>query len=191
MRLFRPPLAQAKASIAIKRYTLPSCVVVTLFTAIVPFFRAFFPMQLEYNEGWNVNNAAIVAQHHLLYPVRYGWTSVNYPMLSFSLVAALHRITGDYLFTARVLSLLGLIAASLLVAAIVRELQASREAAILAGLLCFGIFCADASMYVGIDDPQMFAQALYLLGLFLYVRNRVDRKSLALAALCFVLGGFV
>ena len=190
MNLPPSPSDTAKIRSAAHRYTLPICVAVAAFTAIVPFFRAFFPMQLEYNEGWNVNNAAMVAHHHLLYPVRYGWTTVNYPMLSFSLVAALHRITGDYLFTARTLSLFGLIASSFLVAGIVRALHGSKRAAILAGLLCFAVFCADASMYVGIDDPQMFAQAIYLLGLLVYVRNRRSRSSLALAAFIFVLGGF-
>lgn len=178
-------------SAAFARLTLPICIAIAVFTAIVPFFRAFFPMQLEYNEGWNVNNAAIVAHHHLLYPVRYGWTTVNYPMLSFSLVAALHRFTGDYLFTARTLSLLGLLASCLIIVAIVRHLGASKAASVLAGLLCFAIFCADANMYVGVDDPQMFAQAFFLLGLLIYVRNRTRAGSLALAAALFVLGGFI
>jgi hypothetical protein len=174
-----------------KRRTLGICVCFALATAIVPLARACFRLEVDYNEGWNVYNASIVADHGLLYPVKYGWTTVNYPMLSFVLLAQLHRLTGEYLFTARVLSLAGLMGCCVLVGAIVRQLGGSVVASRMAGLYCFAMFCADASLYVGMDDPQMFAQVFFLLGLWVYLWRRESLPALAGAALLFVVGGFI
>ena len=157
----------------------------------MPFARAFFHVEISYNEGWNLYNAAEFANHQLLYPVRFGWTSNNYPMLSFVLFAELHRLTHDYLFTARMVSLLSLLAASGLVVAIVRVLGGSLRAAWLGGMFCLAIFCADTTNYVGADDPQLLAQAIFLGGLLLYIIRRQSLLAIALAALLFVIGGSV
>jgi hypothetical protein len=188
---------QSKLLDMARKRLVPLCAAVAVFAAIVPIVRAFYSIDVEYNEGWNVYNVSALAQHHALYPVKYGWTTVNYPMLSFSFLAGLHRFTGDYLFTARVVSLLSLLVCSLLVASIVRALKGSTQAATLAGLFCFACFCANANEYVGMDDPQLFAQCFFLSALFIYIRFardavRAGRGTLPLAAtalLC-VLGGF-
>ena len=185
------PVAPPPFASFLKKRTTLICTVIALFAAIVPFTRAFFRAEVSYNEGWNIYNADLVAHHQLLYPIRYGWTTVNYPMLSFYLLAQLHRLTHDYLFTARILSLLSLIACSLLVAAIVRTLGATRHAAILAGLFCFAIFCVAGGDYIGADDPQLLAQVFFLLALFVYLRNRESRWTIALSALIFVIAGFI
>jgi len=160
-------------------------------TAIVPFARAFFLFELNYNEGWNIYNASAVTNHQLLYPVAYGWTTVNYPALSFFVLAGLHRLTHEYLFTARVLSLLSLAGCSALVAAIVRRLTGAWRASVLAGAFCFALFCADADGYVGMDDPQMFAQIFFLAGLLVYVWNRRSFTAIGCVALLFVIGGCI
>lgn len=167
------------------------CGGITLLAAVVPFARAFFHVELSYNEGWNVYNAAMFANHQLLYPVRFGWISNNYPMLSFVLFAELHRITHDYLFTARMVSLLSLLAAAGFSGGIVRALGASRRAAWLGGLFCLAIFCCDTANYVGADDPQLLAQAIFLAGLLLYLVRRESLPAIVLAALLFVIGGSV
>jgi hypothetical protein len=167
------------------------CACFALATAIVPFARAFFRVEVNYNEGWNIYNAGIVANHQLLYPVKYAWTTVNYPMLSFFILAQLHRLTHDYLFTARAVSLLSLIGCSLLVGAIVRNLTGSWRASSLAGFYCLALFCTDADFYVGADDPQMFAQVFFLAGLLLYLWRRQSFFALTAAALLFVVGGSI
>lgn len=174
----------------VARNSLWLCCCMVFFTAFVPITRIFFRVEIDYNEGWNIYNAQAVANHQLLYPVQYGWTDVNYPMLSFYLFAHLHRLTHDFLFTARIVSLLSLVGSCLLIAAIVRTLKASRLAAALAGLFCFALFCADADFYIGMDDPQMLAQLFFLAGLLVYLRNRRSLPTLLAAALLFVLGGF-
>jgi hypothetical protein len=165
------------------------CAFFAIATAIVPFARAFFRAEVNYNEGWNIYNANILANHQLLYPVKYAWTTVNYPMLSFFVFAQLHRLTHDYLFTARAVSLLSLICCSLLVGAIVRNLTDSWRASSLTGFYCLALFCTDADFYVGADDPQMFAQVFFLAGMLVYLRHRQSFTALIVAALLFVVGG--
>src|SRR5580658_3195415 len=89
-------------------FLIAFCVAMLFWTAALPFSRAFLLLEIDPNEGWNVSNAQKVAEHQQLYPTPYGWTTVNYPPLSFHLVAWLGRSTSEYLFTGRVLSLAGL-----------------------------------------------------------------------------------
>jgi len=177
--------------VLVKRHSILLCSFVLVWTAIVPFGRAFYRFELNYNEGWNVYNAVTVNSHQLLYPAKYGWTVVNYPMLSFVLMAQLHRVTHDYLFTARVVSLLSLIACGVLVGAIVRKLGGSMRFSVLGGMFCVTMFCAIAAYYVGVDDPQILALVFFLAGLLVYLRNRRSPWAIAGSALFFVVGGSI
>jgi hypothetical protein len=165
------------------------CVTILFWTAAYPFSRAFRLTQINYNEGWNVYNAQKVAQHQPLYPVTYGWTAVNYPALSFHLVAWLGKPTSDYLFTGRILSLAGLCLSGLFAGLIVWQATRSKFFSYLSGLFLVAIFCANASGYVGMDDPQMLAQAFFLAGLYVYIRGKGRSGALELTALLFVVGG--
>jgi hypothetical protein len=172
---------------------LVACIVFTLLTAIYPFARAAFRVEVDYNEGWNIYNAARVAHHQFLYPVAYGWQTVNYPMLSFALMAGLHHFTGDYLYTARILSLLSLLGCCTLVGLIVCHLagphKSARTAAILAAFLCLATFCTNADPYVGMDDPQLLAHFFFLLAFFLYLRDRTNFAAITVSAALFVVAG--
>jgi hypothetical protein len=165
------------------------CSVILLWTAAVPFSRAFRQTEINYNEGWNVYNTARVAEHQPLYAATYGWTAVNYPALSFHLVAGLGRSTTEYLFTARILSLAGLCLSGLLAGLIVWQTARSRAAAWLTGLFLVAIFCANGDGYVGMDDPQLLAQLFFLAGIYAYLRGNRKGWALEMTALLFVLGG--
>jgi len=167
------------------------CCSFAMLTAIFPVARACFRVEVSYNEGWNIYNTVALVNHQQLYPVRYGWKTVNYPMLSFEILAQLHRVTQEYLFTARALSLVGLAGTSFLIGAIVRILGSSRQAAMLAGFYCLALFTTDADIYVGVDDPQMFAQIFFLTGLLVYLWRRYSLLAVAAAALFFVVGGSI
>ena len=170
-----------------------ACILFTLIAAIYPFARAAFRVEVDYNEGWNIYNAARVAHHQFIYPVAYGWQTVNYPMLSFAVMAALHHFTNDYLFTARVVSLLSLLGCCVLVGLIVYCLAGTHKpamtAAFLAGLLCLAVFCTNADPYVGMDDPQLFADFFFLLAFFLYLRDRTNLAAITVSAALFVVAG--
>jgi hypothetical protein len=172
-------------------FLLPLCLVILAWTAVVPVTDAFRSRELILNEGWNVGNAQKVTQHLPLYPATPDWTPINYPALSFHLSAALEKVTGDYLFTARFLSIASLCLCGIFVALIVFQTGRSRFAAWLSGLFLVAVFCADARSYVGMDDPQMLAQVFYLAGLYIYVKGNSKGWSLELAALLFVIGGNV
>ncbi len=97
-----------------KRAPLSEWVILALFALfagalmIYPVLRAFSKLEVSYNEGWNVYNA-VAADHHLpLYGQKYGWTTANYPVLSFYVVAWIHRIGLSYLIAGRTLSLASL-----------------------------------------------------------------------------------
>ncbi len=171
--------------------TLWFCAGFSLLSALYPFTRAWFRVQIGYNEGWNIYNAQRVVQHLPLYPLAYGWRTVDYPMLSFVLLAYLHRFTNDYLFTARAVSLISLVLLCGLVMLIVRSLQASWRASTLSGLVCLALFCTDACPYVGMDDPQMLAQLFFVLGLLVYTVWRESTLGLVVVAAIFVLAGSI
>lgn len=171
------------------RWIVWSYLAVAAFTAIYPLVRAFYPVEITYNEGWNVYNADALAHGKMLYPATYGWTTVNYPIGSFAIIAGLHRFTHDYLITGRVLSLLATLACAVMAGCIVRKMTGSTPAAWIAGAYCVAIFCAEVDFYVGQDDPQMLALAVFMAGLLLYVSRRDSWLGLAGVAALFVLAG--
>lgn len=170
-------------------YLLAFCIAIFLWTAAYPFSRACLLTQITYNEGWNVYNAQLVAEHQPLYTSVYGWTSVNYPALSFHIAAVLGRFTSDYLYTARILSLASLCLSGVLAGMIVWHTTRVKLVAWLSGLFLVAIFCANGKGYVGVDDPQILAQFFFLAGLYVYMRCNRTGWALELTALLFVVGG--
>ncbi len=172
------------------------CAFITVLAGITPTARILRTTELGYNEGWNVAAAmrlAPGAAHNpqlpfttgaspltnaccqtQLYPAAWGWTTVNYPVGSFALVAPLHSLTHNDLLTGRFLSLLSLVACSALLGLIARALGATRRATLLTVLLCLAIISVCAIDYAGVDDPQLLGDALFLLALFVYVRHRAS-----------------
>jgi hypothetical protein len=161
----------------------------SVFTAVVPFCRSLYRVELNYVEGWNVYIASALAHHATLYSSKYSWTTVNYPVLYFYVLGLLSRLTHDYLFTGRFLSLSSLLICCVFVGAIVRRVTGVTTAAILSAFFCLALFCARADQRVGMNDPQILAQVFFLGGLFLYVSRRPGMLCLAGTAFLFVLGG--
>ena len=169
-------------------------VLFALLTSVYPVARAFRLEELNYNEGWNVYNAMTVAAGGQLYPAKYAWTSVNYPMGSFALVAGLHHVTHDYLFTGRALSIVGLLLCCVAMAGIAHVLGATRRAVLFTFSFTMALFCLENVGYIGINDPQMLAQGIFMLGLLVYVAGRARRFApawIAAAALLFAVGGSI
>lgn len=169
--------------------SIGTCVSVIVGAAAYPLSRFHILTAIDYNEGWNVYNALKVAEHQQLYPSKEDWTIVNYPALSFHLIAALGRSVSDYLFLGRLLSLISLCLMSLLVGAIVWQLTFQKLSAVLSAGLVIALFCAVAPRIVGMDDPQMLAQVFFLAGMYVYVRYRRAGFAIELTALLFVVGG--
>jgi len=158
---------------------------------VYPVLRAFAKLEVSYNEGWNAYNA-VAADHHLpLYGQKYAWTTVNYPVLSFYIVAWLHRIGLSYLAAGRILSLLSFAVSCFLVGLVVWKLSGDFRSALFSSLFCSAVFCIAANEYIGFDDPQIFAQVFFLCGFLVYISGLPRFSRLALTGLLFVLGGSI
>lgn len=176
-----------------QRSVLCLCLLLTVWIAFAPFTRAFFRAEVSYNEGWNVYNAERVTAHQQLYPAVAGWTAVNYPMLSFLSGSLMFQMTHDYVFSARLLSLLSLLLCCAQVGWIVDRLGGMRMAGVLAGVFCLALFCVagDGTGYVGADDPQIFAQVFFLAGVCVYLAGERKGPALLAVAALFVVGGSI
>jgi hypothetical protein len=176
----RPPLR------VVDQVILAMVFIVAVVAAAGPVLRILYRVEINYSEGWNAYNAQL-ALGHQLYPGRYSWTTVNYPFLSFYLIGNLARLGGDALMVGRWIALLSLLVSCVVVGMTVQKLARCRWAAIFSCALGLTLFSAMAPDYIGADDPQLLAQALGLLALFIYLRGKVTSKSIAVVALIFVL----
>lgn len=146
---------------------------------------------IDYVEGWNAYHAARVIKGEALYrPVSsLPLTPVNYPPLSFYLVAALARPAGSVLLAGRLLSLAALVATSVLLAWTVRLWTGSRSAAALSVAVWLGLLTRFGGAYVGSLEPQMLGHALCALALCLcaaWEDALTPGRAAALAAVCCV-----
>jgi hypothetical protein len=160
-----------------------------LITSICPIVRAFYHFEINYVDGWNVYNALRIVQHVPLYGAKYAWTTVNYPALSFYVNAYLTRFTHSYLLTGRLISLFSLALSSVLIGSIIRKLTGSHAAAFFGGFFCLALFCTVATRFVGMNEPQMFAEVFFLTGLLMYISNSPTLGRITIVAILFILGG--
>ena len=165
--------------------------IVGLVSVVSPLLRMFFKLSIEYNEGWNVYNAARITHHVALYGQQYSGTQVIYPPLSFFVIAWLYYLGFDYLMAGRALSLTSLLTCCVLVGLVVWRLTHNRRAAMFASFFCLTVFCTIAPTYVGMDDPQIFAQIFFLGGLLMYISGPPGFARLAATSLLFIVGGNV
>jgi hypothetical protein len=169
--------------------TLAILLAFSLFMFSYLMVRAFYRFNINYNEGWNVYSTQVAMQHLPLYYPKYGWTTVNYPFISFYLVGYVSHFVGNYLLTGRLLSLVALLVSSVLVVLIVRKLTDGWGPAVFAGVFCLGLFCACCPSSVGADDPQILPFPFFLFGLWLYVGAPPSTLRIAGITSLFVLGG--
>ena len=169
--------------------TLAILFVFSLATLAMPAVRAFYHIDFNYNEGWNVYNTQAAMQHQPLYYPKYDWTTVNYPFLSFYFIGYASHFIGSYLMTGRLISLVALLVSSVLVGLMVKKLTGSWGPAVFAGVFCLGLFCARDPTYIAADDPQMLAHPFFLFGLCLYLGTSPSTRRIAGITSSFILGG--
>ncbi|HVS88088.1 MAG TPA: hypothetical protein VHF01_07680 [Candidatus Acidoferrum sp.] len=155
-----------------------------------PVRRTFANVEVNYNEGWNAYRAAMVASGIRLYgSPPNSFTGGAYPPLSFHLIAWLGT-TSTFPAVGRGVSLISLILTGVFVSLIVRRGGASRQTAVFSFLLYeIGIAILRADR-IGMNDPQLLAEALSAAGLYFYVRNPDSNRLLCVSALLFCLSGF-
>lgn len=175
-------------------HTVVAVLAAALLVAVLPLLardlaRVARATPIDYVEGWNAYHTARVMQGEALYrPVSsLPLTPVNYPPLSFYLVAAAARATGSVLLAGRLLSLAALVATTALLALTVRHWTGSRSSGLLAAAVWLGLLARFGTGYVGSHEPQMLGHALCALALCLYAAWEdalTPARAAALATLC-------
>jgi hypothetical protein len=163
---------------------------IALASLILPFLTIAVAYEKTYNEGWNAYHATRVAAGEPLYSGD-DWRLVNYPFLSFYLIAGLKPLFGDVLIIGRVLSFLALIAVGGLSALIVRRFGGRALEMLFAVACVIGFQQIQAAGWIATDEPQMLAEAFMLAGLFCHVSGRSNLRRLAGTALLLATGGFI
>src|SRR5947207_378029 len=128
-----------------------------------PVWRAFFPMEIWGNEGWNAYHADEAMRGSGLYPPPDGLIANNYPPLSYYLLGWLGRVFGDPLYVGRALSLLATLAIGAAAAAVVRQFGGSRTACLIAGFWFVATMARFFEFYVGMNEPQLLNLAVMLM----------------------------
>jgi len=140
---------------------------------------------LDPNEGWNAAHALAAMAGHALYPPPQSLMVNNYPPLSFYIVGAMARLTGDAVIAGRILSLIGFLAVCGGIALVLRQMECGVRARLFA-VLFFAAMLLIASDYVGMDDPQLAGHAVQLAALLLILRGNGIVAALAFAASLFL-----
>ena len=140
---------------------------------------------LDPNEGWNAAHALSLLAKDVLYPPPDSLMVNNYPPLSFYLVAALTKTTGDAVISGRILSLLSFLLVCAGIALICRRMGTTARASLCA-VIFFAAVLLIASDYVAMADPQLLGHAVQLGGLLLLLRGRILLAGAVFAASLFV-----
>ena len=153
-------------------------------------YRSRLDYQINYNEGWNSYFTARVLDGLPLYPARSSRLINNYPPLSFYMAALMAKLTGSVLVAGRALAWSGFAGSATLIGLILRRMGCSAAGASFGALFFGAVLVTRCDLYVGMFDPQLFAQMLMLAGC-LVALSRPDSAGAVAAAALIVAGGFV
>src|SRR3954453_11740714 len=157
-----------------------------------PVWRAFFPMEIWGNEGWNAYHAdAAMRGAAQLYPPSDGLIANNYPPLSYYVMGWLGLLFGDPLYVGRAVSILSTLAIGVAAAAVVRQFGGSRIGAMLAGFWLVATLARFFEFYVGMNEPQLFGLAVMSAGFAWSWKPKTQGRAVEPAVLVMVLAGFI
>ncbi len=170
------------------RTTVSGLAVLAAVMFAYPCFRIFAAFEIDYNEGWNAFLQTLVMTGASPYGEAGPMFFNNYPPLSFYLVGAAGALLGDPVLAGRLFSALSVAVISACCAVVVRHAGGARSDAVFASATCAGMFATFATDYVGVDDPQLLAQAFLCSGFAVYASGRATPARLALVAALFACG---
>jgi hypothetical protein len=154
-------------------------------------FTLGMPLLKNYNEGWNAYHAAAaVNDPGALYPPRAALMTNNYPPLSFFLVGAVARLTGDALIAGRVVSFIAALGIGFCLALAARIAGCAWRHAALAALLFWAAPWVIVR-FTAMDDPQLLGNFLDAVALVVILAAPRDGWHIAMSALFLTLAEFV
>jgi len=156
-----------------------------------PVWRAFLPMEIWGNEGWNAYHADEAMRGSGLYPPPDGLIANNYPPLSYYLLGWLSGLFGDPLYVGRALSLLATLGIGAAAAAVVRQFGGSRAAVLIAGFWFVATMARFFEFYVGMNEPQLLNLAVMAAGFAWFFKRHAEGRAVEPAVLTMVLAGFI
>ena len=156
-----------------------------------PVWRAFLPLEIWGNEGWNAYHADAAMRGAELYPPPGGLVANNYPPLSFYIVGALSRVFGDALYVGRALSILATLGIGVAASVAVRQFGGSRAASLIAGFWFVATMARFFDYYVGMNEPQLLGQVIMVWGLVWLLKRHATGRPVEPAVLVMVAAGFV
>jgi hypothetical protein len=135
-----------------------------------PIWRALFPLEIDLKEPWNAYHSDAVLGHGALYPELTRLVANNYPPLWYYLTGAFACFGFDVILIGRLLSLVAAAALSATIMLCIRCFKAGWPAAILGGSFFLGLLLRYADWYVGMNDPNLPALAIMMIGLLWFLR---------------------
>jgi hypothetical protein len=143
---------------------------------------------IHFNEGWNVEIVSRILHGERLYEALTGLPlrPVNYPPLSFLIIAGLSAPSIPILLVGRVVSLLSFLVVACLIFKIVESLSGSKTGAILAALMWAALAAVLTPHYIGSYDPQMMGHVFSMGALYLYSGFKDQLTSRRIAVLAFL-----
>lgn len=135
------------------------------------FYRSTLLYPINYNEGWNAYHASALAAEGILYYPPDSLLTNNYPPISFFLTSYLAGFVGDTVLAGRLIAYFAFVSVIAAIVTVSWQLEHDLIAALFAGEVFAAYMITNYHNYVGMNDPQMLAHAVILLGLFVYFRH--------------------
>jgi len=155
-----------------------------------PAYRASLNIVLDSNEGWNAYFADAAMGRMPLYPSPDKLITNNYPPLSFYVLGAVGRLTGDNIIAGRLLSLLAVLAIAVAIARITLRMGGTPTAAGVGGVYFVATMSHFFTGYVGMNDPQLLAQTIMAFACLSFLTAAERRNGYAAPVLAMVFAGF-
>lgn len=165
------------------RTTVLALLGLAIVLALFPLIRAFWNFEIDFNEGWNGYFQLRAMAGQPLYSGFSPFFANNYPPLSFYLIGVLGRVIGDPVLAGRLVSLAALAAIAWASGGIVRAGGGGKWERLLAIATCVLLFAAFATDYLGMNDPQLLAQAFATAALAVHLGGAPSARRTALTAL--------
>src|ERR1700712_3695581 len=164
------------------RTTVLGLLALALVLALYPLIRSFSDFEIDFNEGWNGYFQLRAMAGQPLYAGYPPTFANNYPPLSFYLVGAIGQVIGDPVLAGRLVSLAALGAIAWACGSIVRAAGGGKWERLLAIATCLLLFAAFATDYLGMNDPQLLAQAFATAALAVHLGGAPSMRRTALTA---------